>query len=139
MNRILVGLDGSEREPKVLRAARDLAEKAGGRLILARAISLPVELPPRALVESPDRVVQLLAEIANQHLDDVSHEVPASLLDKKRVVVGTPWSALCDLAKEERADLLVVGSHGYGGIDRLLGTTAAKVVNHAPCSVLVVR
>lgn len=139
MNRILVGVDGSEREPKVLRAARELAEKTGGRLILARAINLPLELPPRAFVESPDRVVQLLAEIANQHLDDISRDVPASLLEEKRVVVGTPWSALCDLAKEVSADVIVVGSHGYSGIDRLLGTTAAKIVNHAPCSVLVVR
>jgi nucleotide-binding universal stress UspA family protein len=35
--------------------------------------------------------------------------------------------------------LIVIGSHGYGGLDRVLGTTAARVVNHALCSVLVVR
>jgi universal stress protein F len=34
---------------------------------------------------------------------------------------------------------VVIGSHGYGGLDRVLGTTAAKIVNHASCSVLVVR
>ena len=39
----------------------------------------------------------------------------------------------------DTADLVVIGSHGYGGLDRLLGTTAAKVANRAPCSVLVVR
>ena len=38
-----------------------------------------------------------------------------------------------------RYDLIVIGSHGYSGIDRLIGTTAAKVVNHAKQSVLVVR
>jgi nucleotide-binding universal stress UspA family protein len=37
------------------------------------------------------------------------------------------------------ADLIVIGSHGYGGLDRVLGTTAARVVNHADRSVLVVR
>jgi nucleotide-binding universal stress UspA family protein len=36
-------------------------------------------------------------------------------------------------------DLIVIGSHGYDALDRLLGTTAAKVVNHADRSVLVVR
>ena len=33
----------------------------------------------------------------------------------------------------------MIGSHGYGGLDRILGTTAARVVNHALCSVFVVR
>ena len=46
---------------------------------------------------------------------------------------------MCDVAKEEACDLIVIGSHGYAGIDRLLGTTAAKIVNHAATSVLVVR
>jgi nucleotide-binding universal stress UspA family protein len=36
-------------------------------------------------------------------------------------------------------DLIVIGSHGYGALDHVLGTTAAKVVNHADRSVLVVR
>jgi nucleotide-binding universal stress UspA family protein len=43
------------------------------------------------------------------------------------------------MARSVEADLIVIGSHGYAGFDRLLGTTAAKVVNHAHCSVLVVR
>ena len=38
-----------------------------------------------------------------------------------------------------RPILIVIGSHGYGGIDHLLGTTAARVVNHADRPVLVVR
>jgi nucleotide-binding universal stress UspA family protein len=46
---------------------------------------------------------------------------------------------VCGAAKALDADLIVVGSHGYGTVDRLLGTTAAKIVNHAECSVLVVR
>ncbi|MGH7440334.1 MAG: universal stress protein, partial [Polyangiaceae bacterium] len=55
------------------------------------------------------------------------------------VVVGVPWQAISAAAESVGADLIVLGSHGYGGVDRLLGTTAAKVVNHSPCSVLVVK
>jgi nucleotide-binding universal stress UspA family protein len=55
------------------------------------------------------------------------------------VRVGVPWEAICAAARDTGADLIVVGSHGYSTLDRFLGTTAAKVVNHAPCSVLVVR
>ncbi|HEV3189281.1 MAG TPA: universal stress protein, partial [Polyangiaceae bacterium] len=55
------------------------------------------------------------------------------------VVVGTPWEAVCNAARAAGADVIVIGSHGYAGFDRLLGTTAARIVNHAACSVLVVR
>jgi universal stress protein F len=50
-----------------------------------------------------------------------------------------PWQAVCEMARTLEAELVVIGSHGYFGFDRLLGTTAGKVVNHAHCSVLVVR
>ena len=53
--------------------------------------------------------------------------------------VGIPWDTICSVAKEEDVDLIVIGSHGYDILDRIVGTTAAKVVNHADRSVLVVR
>ena len=55
------------------------------------------------------------------------------------VHVGTPWDTICREAKTLECDLVVLGSHGYSGLDRILGTTAAKVVNHCERSVLVVR
>jgi universal stress protein F len=54
-------------------------------------------------------------------------------------VVGVPWQAVCSAAVDEHVDLIVIGSHGYGGVDHLLGTTAAKIVNHADRPVLVWR
>jgi nucleotide-binding universal stress UspA family protein len=52
---------------------------------------------------------------------------------------GFPWQAVCAAAVDESVDLIVIGSHGYSGIDHLIGTTAAKIVNHADRPVLVVR
>jgi nucleotide-binding universal stress UspA family protein len=53
---------------------------------------------------------------------------------------GDPRSVILEEAKEWDADLIVVGSHGYTGIKRLLlGSVAQSVVSHAPCSVEVVR
>ena len=53
---------------------------------------------------------------------------------------GDARSTIIDEAKEWGADLIVVGSHGYTGIKRLLlGSVAQSVVSHAPCSVEVVR
>jgi len=45
-----------------------------------------------------------------------------------------------DVARQERVDLLVVGSHGHSGIGRtLMGCVASHVVGHAHCDVMVVR
>jgi len=139
MKLILVAMDGSPHSRNVLAGARELAEKAQAKLLLFHAVSLPVGLPPTAYSVSPDAVGDLLAKTAREELDRHARELPAALLGGVKVEVGTPWRAICDAAKAANVDLIAIGSHGYGGLDRLLGTTAAKVVNHADRSVLVVR
>ena len=53
---------------------------------------------------------------------------------------GDPRSRIVDKAEEWKADPIVLGSHGYTGIKRLLlGSVASSVVSHAPCSVEIVR
>ena len=54
-------------------------------------------------------------------------------------VSAPPGQVVVELADELRTDLLVIGSHGYHVFERVLGTTAARIVNLAGCSVLVVR
>ena len=64
----------------------------------------------------------------------------AGLSAESVVREGDPRSVIVDEAKDWDADLIVLGSHGYTGLKRwLLGSVAQFVVNHAPCSVLVVR
>jgi len=56
------------------------------------------------------------------------------------VLFGTPESRIVETAEEMHADLVIVGSHGYSRWERLLlGSVSNSVVQHAPCSVLVVR
>jgi nucleotide-binding universal stress UspA family protein len=139
MNRILVGLDGSAEEPRVLQAARALAERLSAKLVLFRAVPLPVEIPAGAFGVAPDAIGGILVESAQQHLAEVARAVPPALLAGTKIELGSPWRAICEAARTVEADLIVIGSHGYHGLDRVLGTTAAKVVNHADRSVLVVR
>lgn len=139
MKKILVALDGSEKQADVLDAAVALARKTGAALVLLRAIGVPVDLPAEALSVPPERVLDLLEQRAYSELEAQRARVPSNIAASSQVVVGTAWQAIDDAARNEDVDLIVVGSHGYGGIDRLLGTTAAKVVNHADRSVLVVR
>jgi universal stress protein F len=139
MDRILVALDTSPRAEHVFETATDLARRTGARLILYRAVSLPVELPAIALSRSPEEVEELLLGLAQQDLEELHAKLPAELKGGTMVSLATPWQGVCDAARLEHADLVVIGSHGYGGLDRLLGTTAAKVVDHATASVLVVK
>lgn len=53
---------------------------------------------------------------------------------------GRPWREIVNGARELRADLLVLGSHGRGALERvLMGSVTEKVIRHAPCTVVVVR
>lgn len=139
MKKIVVGLDGSPRERGVLDAAIGLARKTGAKLVLMRGVGVPQEIPTEALAVTPAEVPEMLQRLARAALDKVAALVPSELLGGCRTELGTPWQSITSVASDENADLIVIGSHGYGGIDRVLGTTAAKVVNHADRSVLVVR
>ena len=139
MQKILVGIDSSPRASMVLEYALELATKTGGKLFLLHAYTLPVGLPIEVYAMSPDALPQVLERNANRELDEIAARVPPALLGGKQVALGTPWQQLCEAAQKQDMDLIVIGSHGYGGLDRILGTTAARVVNHADRSVLVVH
>lgn len=139
MKKLLVCLDGSKKETDVLEAAIALARRTGARMTLFRSVGMPSELPAAAYSMAVDDVPALLQRQAEAALAVLAKTVPAELYAGSRVSVGNPWPSIERAAAEEDVDLIVVGSHGYHGLDRVLGTTAAKVVNHADRSVLVVR
>ena len=76
---------------------------------------------------------------AKRDLAELSRRIPVELLDGVITQVGVAWDAICTHAREHDVEMIVIGSHAYRFIDRIIGTTAAKVVNHADRPVLVVR
>jgi nucleotide-binding universal stress UspA family protein len=139
MKRILVGLDGSPRAPGVLATAINIARAQGARVVLLRSVGLPADVPQDFWQTTDQPLLELLKRRAKQYLDEQVAMVPTEVFGGVEVAVGVPWQAICEMARSVEADLVVIGSHGYAGFDRLLGTTASKVVNHAHCSVVVVR
>jgi nucleotide-binding universal stress UspA family protein len=139
MKRILACLDASPRASLVLAAARDLATRTGAKLAVFRSVGLPAEIDKEFLAISPNDVIDQLVARAKQELAALTADLPANVKDGVYVRVGTPWDAICTEARELDVDVILLGSHGYSGLDRLLGTTAAKVVNNADRSVMVVR
>jgi universal stress protein F len=139
MDRILVALDDSPRAKAVLAHAVGLARRGGGKLRLLRAVMLPAEMPSNLWAVTPNKAVESAVDVARSQLQELANSVPPELLDGATAQVGVAWDAICAAAREHDVDLIVIGSHGYRLLDRILGTTAAKVVNHADRSVLVVR
>jgi universal stress protein F len=139
MNTILVALDGSPRAPAVLARAVAIAGSQAAHVVLMRAVGVPAEVPQDLWKVTDEPLLETLRRGANEYLQGCEAQVPTEMRGGTRVVIGSPWQAICEGAHGLRADLVVIGSHGYSGFDRLLGTTAGKVANHAHCSVLVVR
>lgn len=139
MKRILVALDASPRAPFVLQMATDLAQKTGAKLVLLRTVGLPAEIDQEMYVHSGQSLMDMLTDKATKDLQGLAKDIPAGVVEAFDVHVGTPWDTICREAKAKDCDLVILGSHGYSGMDRILGTTAAKVVNHCEVSVLVAR
>ena len=139
MKRILVCLDASPRSSFVLQTAVDLATKTGSKMVLLRSVGLPAEIDQEFYVHAAASMTDLLVEKAKKELDALTAGIPAGLIEGYDVHIGTPWDTICREAKARDCDLVILGSHGYSGMDRILGTTAAKVVNHCEVSVLVAR
>jgi nucleotide-binding universal stress UspA family protein len=136
--RIAVGLDGSPGSQRALEAATNLARLTKAELFLVAIEELPRY--PAALDEIEDE-----ERTAHKFFQDVQREAAArvnaaGLVAHCEIRPGHAAQALPHYAMEVGAELLVIGHSGHSGIwGRLLGTTADKVVEHAPCSVLVVR
>jgi universal stress protein F len=136
---ILVALDGSSRAPAVLAKAIAMASAQSERLVLFRSIGVPADIPQDLWRTTDEPLLDVLGHRARAYLDECETTVPVAVRGGTRIAIGSPWQSICDAARDLACDLIVIGSHGYSGLDRLLGTTAAKVINHASCSVLVVR
>jgi nucleotide-binding universal stress UspA family protein len=144
--RIIVGIDFSPGSKLALDHATALARRRGAALVLVHADALP-ELPalPGGLEPEPMRAVraQLEAErVTERHaLDELRRGlIERGVLASGREVAGFADEALCDVAAELAAELVVVASHGRTDLTWLpLGEVAHVVTRLAPSSVLVAR
>lgn len=142
LDRILVAVDFSEHSEVALRYAAEFAGVFNAEVILCHVIEQPElisQVPPGGEFYFPPNWPDIqeghAREACNRLLSD--HKIA-----RGRVVVkaGTPFVEIVRLAREEEADLLVVGTHGRGAVAHmLLGSVAEKVVRKAPCPVLTVR
>ena len=139
MKTIVVGVDSTDRTKYILASALNLAQKTGAKVLPVRAVGLPVQFGSDIVSASPEDIALSVREAAQAEVEKIVADAPKELMLPAEAVLGVPWQAICDVAERSNADLVVVGTHNRNALDYVLGTTAARVVNHAPCAVLVVR
>ena len=135
---IVLGLDGSEDSLRALQVARSLAETYNAKLILVHAYPRTSDLRTfegyDTLVSQRKNVGRELLDRAQKRLGDVSFDVEEDLLE------GPAAEAILSVAKTRKADLIVLGTRGMGSVKGLLvGSVSHKVMQHAACTVMVVR
>lgn len=140
ITRILCPVDFSEHSQAALEHAAELARRYGASLHLLHVVEpilYPVAygLPPVAPVDYE----QVARDAAARTLAGYAGKL-ANIEVRQHVESGTASQRICDFAKEHGVDLVVLATHGYTGLKHvLLGSTAERVVRHAPCAVLVVK
>jgi len=140
---IVVGTDGSETAAESVRRATELASVHGSRLHIVMAYQAVVpSLSPEAREALGERAWEASpGEVAERAVREAAGRAGEAGVDvETHVRTGDAAAALIDVAEEQGAALIVVGSRGLASPARfLLGSVPSKVVHHAPCDVLVVR
>jgi nucleotide-binding universal stress UspA family protein len=141
--RIFVPLDGSPRAEQALPVAARIARATGGTVVLARVVSVAPKLNPYFVLppaEPPGLTIEVL-EAAQDYLTRVAHSDVLAGIDPVTVVLkGLAAHELLDEIDAQRADLVVMTSHGRTGLSRwVLGSVAQHVARYAKVPVLVLR
>jgi nucleotide-binding universal stress UspA family protein len=138
-NRILLPTDGSaEMEPVVDHAAA-LAERDDA-LIHALYVVDAASFSSLPMETSWEGISELLYEEGTAALNEVERTVDDRAPVERIVVEGKPSSTIVEHAADDDCDLIVMGTHGRGGIDRLLlGSVAERVVRRSSVPVMTVR
>jgi nucleotide-binding universal stress UspA family protein len=87
----------------------------------------------------PDRLPEFLEQEARSYLEAFAAGRPRIEVEPPDVTTAQAWRAIIQVAARIDADLIIIGSHGHSGWDRILGTNASRVADHADRDVLVVH
>jgi len=133
---ILLTTDGSKYGKLATDKAIEFSKSYGGEL---RAVSV-VDVPAEFYAEAPQAVEDLIRK-AKGFVADVKKKADACGVKASTFVgEGEAFKVITDFSKEEKADVIFMGSHGRTGLKKLLmGSVTEKVIGHASCPVLVVK
>jgi nucleotide-binding universal stress UspA family protein len=148
---ILVPHDGSKYAKKALDYAKDIAKKGNTKIFLLRVVDeheylhgvLLAEIEgDYTIKETVHRFVK--KEVINQkkELEKITHANESNEIKiNHHVIKGNPLEAILEYSKAKKIDLIIVGSQGLKGIDKLkiLGSVSRKVSELSKCPVMIIH
>jgi nucleotide-binding universal stress UspA family protein len=138
VTRILLATDGSAGARPAEEEALRLASACGAALDILHVLEFAPGMDPEFPVNR--LYLEELQKQAAPRLDELLARAKSAGEAARHELVGEPAERIVAKAREVGADLIVLGTHGRGGIERiLLGSTAERVAATAPCPVLTVR
>jgi len=146
--KVLLATDGSEFSEKAVQKFCTLFDESVNTQIriISAVESRPYVVAPYGLsVAFYEEVKSSAQALADQAVERASEEIRSRFPDlaadlTAATIDGSPAAVIVEEAERWGADLIIVGSHGYGFWQRaLIGSVSDSVTRHAPCSVLVVR
>lgn len=146
--KILIATDGSESSAAVIEKSCKIIGKPENtevKIITAVEPMMPMGAEPFAIsAEYYAQTAEALLEQGKKTIEQAEKDLRDKCSNlggvSSEVIRGGAAQAIVEKAQDWNADLIVVGSHGYGFWSRaLLGSVSNSIANHAPCSVLIVR
>jgi nucleotide-binding universal stress UspA family protein len=134
--KILVAYDGSESAQRALERAAELASSNGSSVsVISVAEPLP-QFGRAASMMVPEEEDERKHELADAKSTLAGKGIEAAVVER----MGDPATMIVDEAEQEGSDVIVIGTRGLSTAKRwLMGSVSSRVVQHAPCNVLVVR
>lgn len=133
---VLVATDGSEHSRKALDRAAECAKDLDAKVVVLAVAEAPRGVETYHLNQLS---ISILEERAGNHAREALKALASKGLDADMAVkVGEPDALICQTAESISAGLIIMGSHGRTGLKRLLmGSTTERVLEKAPCPVLI--
>jgi len=138
-NKVIVAVDLSDESDKVLGRALELVDSQADKLVLVHVVEpVPAVWGMETYAVDPINLQQQILENSAARLEEMGN---AHGIDTANVhaVLGSPAPEIRNLAEIQKADAIVIGSHGNSGWKLMLGSTANKLLHGAMCDVLTVH
>lgn len=142
VEKIVVGVDFSKNAEKILQSAVYVAEKFQAELAIIHVVErfdsyVGLSIPHMSF----DELEKDMQESAKKKMEDfVMDNLGENASNKTTVLAGKAATEIVGYAGSEGVDLIIVGTHGYRGLEKvLLGSVAERVVGTAPCPVLTIN
>lgn len=138
---ILVPTDGSEGSEAAVDQGVTIASQQGATVHFLYVVDVGEEMSASAVGTVADELAAAYQQEADDALDDAAaHADQAGVTHERVTLEGIPYEAIVQYGEDNDVDLVVLGASERAGLrDRLLGSTAERVVRSADSSVLVAR